>query len=128
MTVKKALTSSSKYYESISLSRKDLVMQSNGLANLHGRVLKHLKDLEASDPSTPSFNKYEKERLLLEVKQWQLRADYYRLRIENKLYVDRLGKVFNGFGVPFTISQILDDEMAIMYQHIKNAQELIDSL
>ncbi len=85
------------------------------------------------NPSGPSNNKVKtdvdkKEALYLQAKQHQLHADYFKLRIENKLYVDRLGKVYNGSGVPFTIEEILKDEMAIMHCHMHHAQTCIDML
>lgn len=88
----------------------------------------YVDDLSALPVDKAKIDLNEKRIALLQAKQFQLRADYFKLRIENKLYVDRLGKVFNGAGVPFTIEQILDDEMAIMHRHIHHAQTYIDML
>lgn len=68
---------------------------------------------------------------IMEAQQSQLRASYYKQRIAAGAFADKLGKVFHGSlpehgGTPYTLSEILDSELATMNRHIALAQEHIE--
>lgn len=68
---------------------------------------------------------------MLEAQQSQLRAQYYAQRIAAGAFAQRLGKTFHGGlpengGVPYTLSELLDDELKTMHRHVALAQEHIE--
>lgn len=63
---------------------------------------------------------------LLSVKQSQLRADYYKVRIESGVYKNRIVNHGSINGPLFSDEELLRDEIATMNRHIQNAEEKMD--
>lgn len=62
---------------------------------------------------------------LAKVKQWQLRAEMYRVRIENGAYKSRIVHHGGINGPLFTEEELLQDEIATMNRHIHLAEDQI---
>lgn len=63
---------------------------------------------------------------LLSVKQSQLRADYYKVRIESGVYKDRVVHHGSSNGPLFSEEELLKDEVATMQRHIQIAEEKME--
>ena len=63
---------------------------------------------------------------MAEVKQSQLRAEYYKARIDNKMYVNRKVRIGGHNGQLLTEAELLADEVATMHRHIQLAQEKLE--
>ncbi len=64
---------------------------------------------------------------LAEVKQSQLRAEYYAKRIETGIYKQRQGTTTYGNSRPLTDQELLSDEMATMDRHIDIAEKHLEA-
>jgi hypothetical protein len=63
---------------------------------------------------------------LASVKQWQLRAEMYRVRIETGVYKTRIVHKGGLDGPLMTEEELLKDEIATMNQHIRLAQNQLE--
>lgn len=63
---------------------------------------------------------------LAQARQSQLRAEYFKLRVETGAYITRLNKVFDGHGRPLTADELMLNELQTMHRHIEIADMLIE--
>ncbi len=63
---------------------------------------------------------------LLSVKQSQLRAEHYKVRIETGVYKNRIVHHGSFDGPLFSEEELLQDEIATMNRHIQMAEDKIE--